>query len=112
MRNTDAVCNAVIPQPACNLGAPAEKPERSALGQQAATCSAAAFIGQDVYNASDSVRAIQRRTRPTQHFQPVDIGNDEVADQARCIALWRSHITQALPIDQNSGVLISEATGL
>ena len=110
--DTKAVGNAIFTQAACNLGAPTEKTERTSFSQQAAARTPAAFIGEDVHNASDSVRAIERRTRAPQHFEPVDVCDDQIAKQSRPVALRRSYIAQPLTVNEDGRVLVSEAARL
>ena len=70
---------------------------------------AAAFIGDDVNDASDGVGAVQRGPGAAQDFDAIDVGHEHVFDQAGGVGLRGCGVAEAHPVDQHCGILIAQA---
>ena len=58
------------------------------------------------------MRSVQRRARPAKHFDPVEIGDEKLADKRGRVALWRRRVAEADAIDQECCVLFAQAAQL
>jgi hypothetical protein len=79
------------------------------LGADVSGWPAGAARGDQVHRASNRVRSVQRRARSAKHFDPVEIGDEELTDKRGRVALWRRRVTEADAIDQERRILLAQA---
>ncbi len=107
----EAAGQPIAPEAACRMGAASQEAEGASLEEQAEGGGAAGVGGQEVNDAPDRMRAVQRRSRPAEDLDAVEAGNGEVAEQTRGVALRPARVAEARAVDEDGGVPRAQAAG-
>ena len=112
MGESAAIDPAIRSQPAAEAPDAAQHAKAAAFSAQVAVRAAAALARGDVQHAGHGMRAVQRRTRPSQNFDSVDIDDIHRLVEGGSVTLPGSSVAKAQAVDQHRRVVIAHAASL
>ncbi len=109
-READAPGHLIAPGATGDVRSAVENPEGAAFEEQVAFRPPASVRAQEVDHAGDGMRAVEGRAGSPQDLDAIEVGDDDVPEQIRGVALGAARVAEAHAVDQHGGVLRTHAS--